>query len=139
MTKYVKFIVLGAFFAPNPMYWIVLASCALLILISIYARDNIDLNDCMTAEQPYQITLGFVVENHIAIPKQVYYTENGKRIMIPTRDTSIIQRDGDIYDAYSRIRRKDGTGYDYVASVVKRTSETEFKEIRTSCGREIGT
>ena len=137
MVKYIRFAVLGAFFAPSPIYWLITALCAAVLIIVVYARDNVDLSDYTAAEQPYQVTVGFMIENGVAVPKRVYYTDKGVRIMIPARETSIVHRENDIYDAYSRIRRKDGTGYDYVAAILKRVSETEFKEIRTSCGREL--
>lgn len=138
MYKYLRFAVLGAFLAPLGLFWIVLLIIAVFAVISICSPELVHLGGYTEPEQYYQVVVGYVVKNHKSIPKQMFYVENGKRKAIPPKNVTIRKRtNSDVYDVYVRIRRKDGDGYDYIAAVLKKISDTEYKTIRTSCGREI--
>lgn len=137
MYKYLKIAILSAFLAPPKLYWIVFAVIALLGTLSILSPYLIHLGDYTEAEQQYKVTLGYIVDNGRAIPKQVYYNDGGKRCVIPPKNVTITHYQDGIYDIYARIRRKDGDGYDYIAATAKRVSTTEFKNLKITCGREI--
>lgn len=136
MIKYIRFAVLGAFFAPAGLYWIILSICAIMMIVSTVTAEKARLGDWLDAEQAYNVTVGYIVDNGKTIPKTAYYIDNGKRKVIPPCNTSITCRGDGVYDMYVRIRRKDGTGYDYSAGVLKKISETQYKTLKVSCGRE---
>lgn len=138
MYRYIRFAVLGAFLLPSKMYWIILAVCAASVVLAHYTSAGMRLGGYTDAEQDYDVTIGYVVDGKRVIPKRVYYTDNGVRKLIPTKDTSITRRGhSDIYDTYARIRRRDGTGYDYIAAMARRVSDTSFKIIKCDYGREL--
>lgn len=138
MYKYLRFAVLGAFFAPPALFWVALIIIAAAAAMAICAPELVHLGGYTEPERYYQVTVGYVVKNHKSVPKQIFYIEDGKRRTIPPKNVTIRKRtNSDVYDAYARIRRKDGGGYDYVAAVLKKISDTEYRTIRTSCGREI--
>jgi hypothetical protein len=136
MVKYIRLAVLGAFFAPQLLYWVILSVCVIGVIVSVIVREKSHFGDWLDAEQPYNMTVGYIVDNGKTIPKMAYYTENGKRKVVPPCNTSITYRGNGVYDLYVRIRRKDGTGYDYSTGVLKKISETKYKTLKVSCGRE---
>ena len=138
MYRNLQFIILGAFLAIPKAYWIVLFIIIAFDIVAICVTETAHLGDYTEPEQYYDVQVGFIVEDGKAIPKQIFYKEDGKRKPIPPKNVTLSQRpNSDIYDTYARIRRKDGTGYDYIAAVMERVSDTEYRTIKVSCGREI--
>lgn len=138
MYRNLQFIILGAFLALPKVYWIILFVIIAIDIVAICGTESAHLGDYTEPEQYYDVQVGFIVEDGKAVPKQIFYKEDGKRKPIPPKNVTLSQRpNSDIYDTYARIRRKDGTGYDYIAAVMERVSDTEYRTIKVSCGREI--
>ena len=138
MYRNLQFIILGAFLALPKVYWIILFVIIAIDIVAICGTESAHLGDFIEPEQYYDVQVGFIVEDGKAIPKQIFYKENGKRMPIPPKNVTLKQRpNSDIYDTYARIRRKDGTGYDYIAAVLEKVSNTEYRTMKVSCGREV--
>lgn len=138
MYRNLQFIILGAFLALPKVYWIILFIIMAVDIIAICVTETAHLGDYIEPEQYYDVQVGFIVEDGKAIPKQIFYKENGKRMPIPPKNVTLKQRpNSDIYDTYARIRRKDGTGYDYIAAVLEKVSNIEYRTMKVSCGREV--
>ena len=138
MYRNLQFIILGAFLALPKVYWVILFIIMAVDIIAICVTETAHLGDYIEPEQYYDVQVGFIVEDGKAIPKQIFYKENGKRMPIPPKNVTLKQRpNSDIYDTYARIRRKDGTGYDYIAAVLEKVSNTEYRTMKVSCGREV--
>lgn len=137
MIKYLKFIVIGIAAGAGVPYWAILSVIVAAVIWSAAVNTYARYTSYFDAEQEYSVTVGYIIKNGMPVPERIYYTENGKRIPVPRKNVSITDCGNNIYDIYTRIRRHDGDGYDYIISTLKRTGMTEFETMRTTCGREV--
>ena len=100
-------------------------------------RDKLD-DSYYDAEQQYKISVGFSVKNGIAKPEKIFYIDENthQKITVPNKNVTI-EKCGNVYETYVRIKRNDGDGYDYVIATMKKISDIKYETVEVVTGREV--
>ena len=137
MSRYFKFVWVGLFIKPTMMFWLIISFIAIMFIINDVLRDKLD-DSYYDAEQQYKISVGFSVKNGIAKPEKIFYIDENthQKITVPNKNVTI-EKCGNVYETYVRIKRNDGGGYDYVIATMKKISDIKYETVEVVTGREV--
>ena len=130
MSRYFKFVWVGLFIKPTMMFWLIISFIAIMFIINDVLRDKLD-DSYYDAEQQCKISVGFSVKTELLNRKNTH-----QKITVPNKNVTI-EKCGNVYETYVRIKRNDGDGYDYVIATMKKISDIKYETVEVVTGREV--